>query len=132
MATVCRWPPDSAAIGMRTEGILADRVRSSRQASFSMPTSSMIGPSLCSCPRNRLATTSRLSHSARSWKTVAMPSACAWLGPPTWTCASVERDVAGVGLVDPGDHLDQRGLAGAVVADERHHLAGAGPRDARR
>ena len=41
MATVWRWPPESEAIGIRTEGILADRVRSSRHASFSMSTSSM-------------------------------------------------------------------------------------------
>ena len=36
---------------------------------------------------------------------------------------AVEEDLAAVGRVDPGDTLDQRRLAGAVVADERHHLA---------
>jgi len=30
----------------------------------------------------------------------------------------------GVDRVDPADALDQRGLAGAVVADQRGHLAG--------
>ena len=85
MATVCRCPPESDAMGMRTDGILADRVRSRRHASFSMSTSSSTAPRAFSWPRNRLATTSRLSHSARSWKTVAMPSACAWAGPPTVT-----------------------------------------------
>ena len=38
---------------------------------------------------------------------------------------AVEEDLAAVGVVDAGDALDQRRLAGAVVADERHHLAGA-------
>jgi hypothetical protein len=37
---------------------------------------------------------------------------------------AVEADLALVERVDPGDPLDQRRLAGAVVADERHHLAG--------
>ena len=45
-------------------------------------------------------------------------------GTRTRHLAAVEGDVAAVGLVDPGDHLDQRGLAGAVVAHERHHLTG--------
>ncbi len=38
---------------------------------------------------------------------------------------AVEEDLAVVVAVDPGDALDQRRLAGAVVADERHHLAGS-------
>ncbi len=35
----------------------------------------------------------------------------------------LEEDLARVEAVDAGDALDERGLAGAVVADERHHLA---------
>ena len=38
---------------------------------------------------------------------------------------AVEEDLAVVHRVDAGDALDQRRLAGAVVADERHHLASA-------
>jgi hypothetical protein len=38
---------------------------------------------------------------------------------------ALERHRAGVGAVDARDGLDERGLAGAVVADERHHLAWA-------
>ena len=38
---------------------------------------------------------------------------------------AVEVDLAGVERVDAGDALDQRRLAGAVVADERHDLARA-------
>jgi hypothetical protein len=37
---------------------------------------------------------------------------------------ALEEDLALVDRVDAGDALDQRRLAGAVVADERHHLAG--------
>ena len=35
---------------------------------------------------------------------------------------AVDRDLAGVGMVDARDDLDQRRLAGAVVADDRVHL----------
>ena len=38
---------------------------------------------------------------------------------------AVEEDLAGVVAVDAGDALDERRLAGAVVADERHDLARA-------
>ena len=38
---------------------------------------------------------------------------------------ALEDDLAAVGRVGARDALDQRRLAGAVVADERHHLAGA-------
>ena len=34
-------------------------------------------------------------------------------------------DLARVGLVGPGEHLDERGLAGAVLAEQAVHLAGA-------
>jgi hypothetical protein len=39
-------------------------------------------------------------------------------GPPG------ERHAAGVGRLDPGQDLHQRRLAGAVLADQRVHLAG--------
>ena len=45
-------------------------------------------------------------------------------GPWMWTSLAVEEDLAAVRSVDAGDALDQRRLAGAVVADERHHLTG--------
>ena len=66
-------PPESAAIGTRTEEMRADSCRSSSQARLSISSSSSAAPAI-SRPRKRFATTSRLSHSARSWKTVAMPS----------------------------------------------------------
>jgi hypothetical protein len=37
---------------------------------------------------------------------------------------ALEDDLAAVRLVRPGDRLDERGLAGAVVADERNDLRG--------
>ena len=46
----------------------------------SISTSFKAEPSTISRPSQRLATTSRLSHSARSWNTVAMPRSCATAG----------------------------------------------------
>jgi hypothetical protein len=37
---------------------------------------------------------------------------------------AVEQDRAGVGLVDPTEHLDQRALAGPILTDQRVDLAG--------
>jgi len=37
---------------------------------------------------------------------------------------ALEQDPAAVGGVGAGDALDEGRLAGAVVADKRHHLAG--------
>jgi hypothetical protein len=38
---------------------------------------------------------------------------------------ATEEELALVGLVDAGQQLHQRRLAGAVLADQREHLAGA-------
>ena len=46
-------------------------------------------------------------------------------GPVQLRRRPVEEDRAGVGLVDAGQDLDQRALAGAVLADERVDLAGS-------
>ena len=71
-----------------------------------------------------MATTSRLSHSARSWKTVATPRCLRLRRSAHGDLAPGEDDVALVGLVDARDHLDEGGLAGTVVAHERDHLTG--------
>ena len=83
-------------------------------------------------PGRGSSTTSRFSHSARSWNTVAMPRSCAALGSGCVTVLAVEGDRAGVRPVHAGEHLHQRRLAGAVVADERDHLAGVRRRGRRR
>ena len=40
-----------------------------------------------------------------------------------WTGRSIEQDLAAVGGIDACEHLDQRGLAGAVLPEKRVHLA---------
>ena len=86
MATVCRCPPESDATGSRTLGMRAESSFSSVQARVSIETSSScIGRS--SRPRKMFATTSRFSHSARSWNTVAMPRPSAAPGVDRLTCS---------------------------------------------
>ena len=56
---------------------------------------------------------------------VAMPSLMAACGLAERDLLAAPLDRALVGLVDAGQHLDQRGLAGAVLAEQAVHLAGA-------
>src|SRR5829696_6407662 len=99
-ATAMDWrcPPDSDATSVRTLGMLTDRRSSRPSASCSMPTSSRTPrlrptPRALSRPTNRLATTSRLSHSARSWYTVAIPISVAACGVVSDTFSPSKRIV---------------------------------------
>ena len=60
----------------------------------------------------------------RSWCTALMPAAIASRGEANCDLAAVEQHPALVGPVDAGDDLDQRRLAGAVLAHQRVDLAG--------
>ena len=55
---------------------------------------------------------------------VAMPAFIAACGLANATGSPSQLDAALVGLVHAGEHLDQRGLAGAVLAEQAVHLAG--------
>ena len=54
-----------------------------------------------------------------------MPSSMAACGCAERDLLAVPGDRALVGLVGAGEHLDQGGLAGAVLAEQAVHLAGA-------
>src|SRR5574341_1298829 len=85
MATDWRCPPDSDATWVRTLGMrTASRLRTPLACRSMTVSSSSRLPPVRSRPRWRLATTSRLSLSARSWYTVAIPRALAACG--LWTC----------------------------------------------
>ena len=60
-----------------------------------------------------------------SWKTVESPACWAWTGWLNDTGSPCDLDGALVGLVHAGEDLHQRRLAGAVLADQAVHLAGA-------
>ena len=60
-----------------------------------------------------------------SWNTIAMPRLRDSPGPRTDQRDAVDLDLAGVAGVRPVDDLDERRLAGAVLADEPVDLAAA-------
>ena len=54
---------------------------------------------------------------------VAMPAASASCGEPKTTGSPAQTDLPGVRTVGPGEHLDERRLAGTVLAQQAVHLA---------
>ena len=57
------------------------------------------------------------------WNVRAMPSFVTWFGSRPTIDVAAEPDVAGIGRVQPGDHVEHRALARAVRADHRDDLA---------
>ena len=86
-------------------------------------------------PASSTSTTSRVRGSAaHSWsarppstasRTVWVSSSVVALVEVADVQAAAARDPAGVGLLEPGHHLEQRGLAVAVAADDADPLARA-------
>ena len=127
IATDWRWPPDRLATGCRIELIVVtesalQHVRGSR-LHHRLPE-----------PEEEVANLAAEVHVLDDVEVVAEreilvddldPELGRVLRPGDRDLLSLEVDVALVDRVDPGDALDQGRLAGAVVADERHHLAGA-------
>ena len=67
--------------------------------------------------------TLRSSTRSMCWKVRAMPSARDRVRRQVGDRPAGEGDLAGVGDVEPGDHVDQRGLARAVRSDQADDLA---------
>ena len=76
-------------------------------------------------PMKTFSATDRSGNSRGSWWTTAMPSARAWAGPARTIGSPSSTIVPLSGWWMPAEDLDQRALAGAVLADERVDLAGA-------
>ena len=78
-----------------------------------------------SVPSITLSSTLRLSASVKCWCTMPMPAASAAFGWPGGSGRPNDLDRAGVGDVVAEQDRHQRALAGAVLAEQRQHLAGA-------
>ena len=66
----------------------------------------------------------------RSCGTQPMPARARWSGRSGVMSRAGERERAAEAAGDADDRIDQRGLAGAVAAEQRQHLAlGAGASD---
>ena len=61
--------------------------------------------------------------SMKCWCTMPIPASIAAFGEPSVTRLAVDQDLALVRLVEPVEDVHQRRLAGAVLAEQRVHLA---------
>ena len=61
--------------------------------------------------------------SMKCWCTIPIPTSIASLADANDTGFPAQADLAGVGLVQPVEDVHQRRLAGAVLAQQRVHLA---------
>ena len=123
-ATDCRWPPESVATGWRTDRIVVTA------SDFSVAdVVCSIAASLRIWNRFSLAAEVHVLHDVEvvAQREILVddldPEAAGVLRPVDLDLTALEDDLAAVRRVRSGDALDQRRLAGAVVADERHHLA---------
>ena len=78
-----------------------------------------------SVPSMMLSSTVRLSASVKCWCTMPMPAASAAAGSPGGSGLPKTSTRAGVGDVVAEQDVHQRRLAGAVLAEQREHLARA-------
>ena len=122
----CRCPPESVATGWRIDEIVVTA------SDFSVAAVCLRHPGLVEdLPAVELAAE---VHVLDDVEVVAEseilvddldPEPRDVLRPVDGDLFALEEDLAAVGRMDAGDALDERRLPGAVVADERHHLAGA-------
>ena len=105
----------------------ARRIRASRRARWPPPRSTF---RLC-VPTRTFSATVIVEKSSTFWNVRAMPRwTTRYVGVREQDCA-VEREVAGLRLVQARDHVEERRLAGAVRADQADDLPGS-PRPRRR
>ena len=124
-ATDCRCPPESVATGWRTERIVV----TASDSSVSVVRCSIAASLQPEQPVVRLAAEVHVLDDVEvvAEREILVDDLDPELGRVLRAVdrdpLAVEEDLAAVDRVDAGDALDQRRLAGAVVADERHDLA---------
>ena len=78
-----------------------------------------------SMPSTMFSATVITGISMKCWCTIPIPASIASWAEPNATGLPLQQDLALVGLVEPVEDVHQRRLAGAVLAEERVHLAAA-------
>ena len=122
MATVWRWPPESDAMVMRTDGILADSCRSSSQERFSISTSSERASGRVLLAEVEVGDDVEVVAEGEVLEDRRDAEVLGLLRAVDGDRLAVEDHLALVGGVDTGHDLDERRLAGTVVAHEGHDL----------
>ena len=127
IATDWRCPPESEATGWRIDRTVVTARLVSVSGADGLHR--LLVHARCrACARGRGTCSGRCRGcctSARSWYTVSMPSSAASRGVRIRTGGPSHRISPWSGAWMPAMHLISHRLAGAVVADERRHLAGA-------
>ena len=83
----------------------------------------MSGPRDERRPSATFSATVSVFTSMKCWWIIPIPCAIASAGEVIVTGRAVQPDLALVGLVEAVEHAHQRALAGAVLAEQRVHLA---------
>ena len=96
-----------------------------------------IAPNTPACVRTwrpiiTFSSAERLANRRMFWNVRAMPRAATSFGLSPSSGRPSNMNVAAVGVVDAGQHVEEAGLAGAVRADEAVDLARGGSRSSRR
>ena len=76
-----------------------------------------------SLPSTMFSATVITGISMKCWCTIPIPASIASFAECERDRLAVEQDLARVGLVEPVEDVHQRRLAGAVLAEQRVHLA---------
>ena len=128
MATDWRSPPDSVPTACSVSRMSMPILSSSSLAirfAFGMSIHrNGPNPRRGSSPSQKLRHTDISGTTARSWYTVAMPRSRASRGEANVTSSPSRRTLPSLGLVHTGEDLDERRLAGAVVAEHARDLTG--------
>ena len=130
ISTSWRWASDRSATGVSaSKSRRAAAAAASPSASIAARSISFNGPPKTgSRPIMTLAATSRLSKRLSSWCTKAMPAAMAPATVSARMLDAVDADRAFARLDDAAQDLHQGRFAGAVLADQRQHLAALDPK----
>ena len=123
-ATDCRWPPESVATGRRIDGIVVTASDFSVSAVFCSIAALVedLRPVDLAAEKHVLDDVEVVAESEVLVDDLD-PEPCSILRPVNVDGRPLEEDLAAVGGVRAGHALDERRLAGTVVADECHHLA---------
>ena len=122
ISTICCWPRRSSSTGVSGSMSSSSSAISARVWRSSSAKSTPVAPRI-SRPMKMLSRTLRFGARLSSWWMIEMPRSRASVEEEKATGLPSRMISPEVGLHDAGEDLHQRRLAGAVLAEQRRHLA---------